>query len=927
MTPTSLEVLENDCSYILDKGVMLSTKNADGLWPMSRHRSGMVMGAVQSGKTASMLGVTAMAVDAGVDIVVLLAGTRVALWRQTFDRLIDQLKPSSADHLFPSPGLVAHEAQGVGLHDWFKMSSPKARRALRDRRPILMVVMKHGHHLAAAARMLHERVFPQISGVDRPVRMLILDDEADDGSILDSVVENELDPSLDVFKQIPRHIVDLWSRREETPKTAAPNLFATYVAYTATPQANFLQADVNPLAPTSFVTALRTPFDVGLLAPRSTSYREALGLARYYTGSEIFYRRLSDVLVLSENDILGPTPTSELSIPDVPDECNDLSKGRRNWIAAATRAYLVSGAIRLMRDPEGRRLAGLAQMIFDTRNAVKLASPGPHTMLFHPSALVGDHFNAKAELLAWGHGVSIASAVDLVDGGCRSLSPHAIARDMADNPALWIRWVTSYEQSAAAVASAFDLHTAPQIPKEIYDWSWLSSFIRTEIVPYVGISVVNSDDAADARPEFDPTCTGQVWRAPRDIFTIFISGNVMARGLTLEGLVTTLFLRESHNPSADTQTQMQRWFGYRGSFIDLCRVFMTGEQHRLFAFYDQNDEALRREIIELMNLSGDRAPSPLVLEGEAFRATGKLAGVTKLPLAPGPYPFVRLVNPGSSQDPNVTLLSRLFENPSVDVISAGKVRGRIIEEPMSLIQVADLLDGLSYGGYLTDMEDQAVLRWGSLETQLGMHADVDVGLLPLFRGQRGAAQPGLRMSVCPYQIAAYLRLWSAALDRRPAGLFPTDDGSRPWSTLDLATRRLKQPRFYVGWRYGSLSMSGEDVQAAGFGHLPFSPLAMDRRIVGGRLKSTWGTRNSSGAPDAYLGDQLFDYHHHGCSPVPVSDDGIVLWRPVGAPGMVLFHLVRDHADDYPRVAVGIAVPLGGPDHFAARPRGVSGGVS
>jgi hypothetical protein len=41
------------------------------------------MGSVQSGKTASMLGVSALAIDNGIDIIVVLAGTRLSLWRQT----------------------------------------------------------------------------------------------------------------------------------------------------------------------------------------------------------------------------------------------------------------------------------------------------------------------------------------------------------------------------------------------------------------------------------------------------------------------------------------------------------------------------------------------------------------------------------------------------------------------------------------------------------------------------------------------------------------------------------------------------------------------------------------------------------------------------------------------------------------------------
>jgi hypothetical protein len=56
----------------------------------------------------------------------------------------------------------------------------------------------------------------------------------------------------------------------------------------------------------------------------------------------------------------------------------------------------------------------------------------------------------------------------------------------------------------------------------------------------------------------------------------------MARGLTLEGMTTALFQRSSANPLADTQMQMQRWFGYRGSYIELCRVFASSDQLSLF---------------------------------------------------------------------------------------------------------------------------------------------------------------------------------------------------------------------------------------------------------------------------------------------------------------------------------------------------------
>lgn len=919
MTSTSLDVLAADCRYILKNGILGSADPTNDAETATRHRSGLVMGAVQSGKTASMLGITAMALDAKIDIVILLSGTRVALWRQTFDRLVKQLNPSSRDHLFPCPALI--EDGNSRISDWYQMHSARARRALNDQEPIVMVVMKHGQHLSAVARMLHDRIYPQITNLNRDIRLLILDDEADDGSILDANVENELDPAWDVLKQIPRHIVDLWSRREEAPATANARLFSTYVAYTATPQANFLQTDVNPLAPNDFVAALRTPFETGEVEPRSTNYREPAGLSRYYTGGETFYRKLSASLMVTEEDSnRSPTTTRSHDLDGAPDseDSEPDSDSRRSWIGAATRAYLIAGAIRLMRDPHGRRLHGLQEIAFPSSAQVRAACPKPHTMLFHPSASVEDQFTAKAELLAWAHDVNFEEAMTLAAAGCRTLSVDALAADMDTDPARWTHWIESYRMSARAVAGEFNLASSPLIPNTMEAWSELRNFLLTEVIPFVEISVVNSDAAADDRPQFDPYKVGESWYAPRDLLTIFISGNVMARGLTLEGLTTTLFLRHANDPAADTQMQMQRWFGYRGEFIDLCRIFLPQRQAELFAQYDRNDEALRREIIDAMNCSPDQAPTPLVLEGEAFRSTGKLAGVTKLPLSPGAHPFVRLLNPADAPDPNTGLLAEIFDAPSVDVIAAGTIRGRILLNPLPLTQTAELLDRLTYVDYTPDARDQSITRWRSLEGQLGLRDDVDTSLLSLFRGPQGEPQQWARGDVCPYQIAAYLRLWAAALDRRAVGLFPTDDGDVPWSALDLETRRAEQPSFYIGWRYGSVQLSRDEIRRAGFGDLPFTPLAMDRAVNGRRLSGTWGSRNPGNAPDSYAGDQLFDYHHHGLTPVPISEEATISWRPRGAPGLVLFHLIRESPNCVPRVAVGVAVPLGGPDHFASR---------
>ena len=163
---------------------------------------------------------------------------------------------------------------------------------------------------------------------------------------------------------------------------------------------------------------------------------------------------------------------------------------------------------------------------------------------------------------------------------------------------------------------------------------------------------------------------------------------------------------------------------------------------------------------------------------------------------------------------------------------------------------------------------------------------------------------------CPYSIAAYLRLWSALLTRRARGLIPTDDRSTPWYMIDLKDYANSAPKFYVGVRFGSAGLSIDPSLAAR------GIQRMERSSSANVLVSTWGSRNPGQSPDAYLGDQLFDYHVHHRSP-PSRNDGEPIWRKRGSPGLILFHVIRGEPGHEDVVTAGLALPLGGPDHIAA----------
>lgn len=86
------------------------------------------------------------------------------------------------------------------------------------------------------------------------------------------------------------------------------------------------------------------------------------------------------------------------------------------------------------------------------------------------------------------------------------------------------------------------------------------------------------------------------------LFTIVIGGDKLSRGLTLEGLCVSYFLRASK--MYDTLMQMGRWFGYRPGYSDLCRLFTSGELNEWFQHITTASEELNKEFDHLWEING-----------------------------------------------------------------------------------------------------------------------------------------------------------------------------------------------------------------------------------------------------------------------------------------------------------------------------------
>ncbi|MGP5045542.1 Z1 domain-containing protein [Glutamicibacter ardleyensis] len=118
----------------------------------------------------------------------------------------------------------------------------------------------------------------------------------------------------------------------------------------------------------------------------------------------------------------------------------------------------------------------------------------------------------------------------------------------------------------------------------------------TELLPYlnkiIGLfdeaSVVADNGESDFRIKYEENDPQVV---------IVVGGNTLSRGLTLEGLVVSFFLRASR--MYDTLLQMGRWFGFRTGYLDLVRLWTTDELAKDFAFLAGVENELRARIVEL----------------------------------------------------------------------------------------------------------------------------------------------------------------------------------------------------------------------------------------------------------------------------------------------------------------------------------------
>lgn len=496
---TTLSVVTDE---ILD---LLGNPAVEGPWK----RRGLVMGDVQSGKTATYIALCCKAADAGYKLIILLTGTLENLRSQTQERLDEGFVG------FDSSGLLSkqreNKAIGVGTIDprhkagVFTSSKKDFSSVLMNqlgfslssfKDPVLVVVKKNQKILENLESWLHSYNADNNGHIDIP--MLLIDDEADNASVNTKSLS---DPTT-INKRI-RSLLKLFVR-------------SNYVGFTATPFANiFIDPDSDldmigdDLFPRDFIYALEPP-------------KNYIGAAQIYRGRhEKCLRKITDA-----SEIFPIPHKSDLEINLLP---SSLEK--------AVNTFIITNAIRDLRG-EGKTHRSMLVNVSRFTN-------------------IQDQVAALLEekVLKIQQDIRNYSQLNPQEA-CQNYSIASLKK--------------TWEEEFSCIS---------------FEWELIQRSLTTAALPIV-VKSVNQRSKAKRLDYRANKLNG--------LRVIAVGGNSLSRGLTLEGLCTSYFYRNSQ--MYDTLMQMGRWFGYRGGYEDLCRVWMSGEAILWYKHISAATDELREEI-------------------------------------------------------------------------------------------------------------------------------------------------------------------------------------------------------------------------------------------------------------------------------------------------------------------------------------------
>ncbi|MDX9920291.1 MAG: Z1 domain-containing protein [Paludibacter sp.] len=492
-------------------------------------KKGLVVGHVQSGKTMNFTSLICKASDAGFNLIIILAGIHNNLRSQTQTRLDEEFLG------FDTQYKRVYDTNGeftIGVGKIGGYPNTVASSLTTSEQKGDFTAQKANGGIAFNTNDTLIMVVKKNSSILKRVKNW-LETKTDSNDKIEI-------KSLLVIDDEADHASINTKKDTETP-TAINRLIReimslfyrrAYVGYTATPFANiFINCDnTDDLFPRDFIVSLPAP-------------------SNYIGPDKIFGTSVE----LSDNDDLLPIcrKISDFQdfFPDKQKIDGQLPHSLPESLITAIQSFIITCAIRTLRGQEYKH----------------------NSMLVHVTRYKGWQNNVK----------------ELVENEFNYIKNGVIQNDKAiieqlrevfeiDTPENKSYKTTSHEileSSFADIDSGIKVH----------EWEDVRPLLR-KVVERIETMAINGD-SKDALKYYENKDKG--------LYVIAIGGDKLSRGLTLEGLSVSYYLRASK--MYDTLMQMGRWFGYRPGYVDLCRLFTSPELNKWFCHITLANEELRAE--------------------------------------------------------------------------------------------------------------------------------------------------------------------------------------------------------------------------------------------------------------------------------------------------------------------------------------------
>ncbi|CAJ37596.1 Z1 domain-containing protein [Methanocella arvoryzae] len=514
---------------------------------------GMVVGQVQSGKTANYIGLICKAIDAGYKLIIVLAGVHNSLRSQTQMRIDEGIlgydTKQSMNYSTANIRIGVGRLKGIEFFSAQSLTNRDENGDFKKHRqisiingndPVILVIKKNKSVLEnlyySATNVQKERDPSTNRPIVRNIPLLIIDDEADNASINtkqiefddDGQVSDEFEPTI--INGLIRKLLDAFEK-------------SAYVGYTATPFANIFilprgdtDREGEDLFPRSFILNL----------PAASSY---IGPKK--------------VFGIDEDNSVGIEHEEGLPIIRIVDDYTDFipdnhKKGHRpnslpESLKRAIKSFIISSAARIARGQDKSHNSMLIHVTRYTDVQTRVRD------------LVSEELESLKKRIEYGDGRSESNIFNELEE----------------------LWFTDYKPTTHAVIERFFDQRITSL-----EWKQIKDNLQKAASKII-IKTVNGTvaDVLDYK------------ESPNGLNAIIIGGDKLSRGLTLEGLTVSYYLRTSN--MYDTLMQMGRWFGHRPGYVDLCRLYTTDELVDRYKHITKASEELKREF-EYMVAMGRR---------------------------------------------------------------------------------------------------------------------------------------------------------------------------------------------------------------------------------------------------------------------------------------------------------------------------------